>query len=508
MTTKARYSSPADRPTSALFSAVGALALVPQRVREGRFWVTQALVLGAVSAHYGVEYFGVTNPVETFNGIAITLYFVPMLYASLAYGWEGAILTALWGALLSTPSLWVWHRSELHWLSEMAQLLVTLPVGMIVAWRVDREKRLRVEAQATSSSLGLINNVGTELQKAFDVERHLPEVLSALTAHVGFDASWVALAEDVQPYRLIVSPESFASSVPDLELISAGLHYRVVEDLEEYAQEGAFVAVPLRSKSGALGSLGCHIHSDEGMDGRRVELLKTVASQVGASLENARLYRQRQQSLRIYARQVTQAQEDERLRIARELHDDTAQELVHLVRNIERIPESSPAEIGSTAESVAELARDILQSVRRYARNMRPSVLDDLGLVAAIEMIVVETDERIPTSVTLAVSGDERRRDPSVELALFRIAQEALRNVEKHAKAKSAQVNLCFNGEQTAIEIRDDGIGFELPVRLHENANIGELGLLGMAERAELVGGTFELRSSPEGSGTIVRASV
>lgn len=169
------------------------------------------------------------------------------------------------------------------------------------------------------------------------------------------------------------------------------------------------------------------------------------------------------------------------------------------------MPESCPDGIEDEAETIAELARDILKSVRRYARNLRPSVLDDLGLVAGIEMIVSEIDEQAETSVTLAVSGNERRCDPSVELALFRIAQEALRNVEKHANASAAQVNLVFGQEKITLEIQDNGVGFEPPRRLDENVQAGQLGLLGMAERAQLVGGTFEVSSSPDGSGTLIR---
>lgn len=505
MTTEAGSASRARSPAKVVNRAVGTLALIPQRVRERRFWIIQALVCAAVSSHYIVEFTGVTEPFETLHGISITLYIVPMLYASLAYGWEGAVLTALWGALLTTPSMFVWHRSELHWLTEVTQLLVTLPVGMLVAWRVDRETKLRVDAEATSASLELVNNVGSELRKALDVEQELPAVVSAITAHLRFDASWIVLIEESGPDRKIISLSDSTVGAAELEMRSAALHRRVAEQGEDSAQDDAYLAVPLRGESGLLGSLGCHVRPLEAMDGQQLELLRTLASQVAISLEKTRLYRERQRNLSRYAQGVTQAQEDERLRIARELHDDTAQELVHLVRNIERMPQCGPNEIEREAETIAELARDILKSVRRYARNLRPSVLDDLGLVAGIEMIVSETDEQTKTSVTLAVFGDERRCEPSVELALFRIAQEALRNVEKHANATAAQVSLTFNDEKITLEVQDDGVGFELPAELHESVQDGQLGLLGMAERAELVGGTFEVTSSLDGSGTLVR---
>ena len=96
---------------------------------------------------------GYTNPFETLHGLAITLYILPLLYAALSFGWEGAILTALWAAALTSPSIWIWHRSGFHWFTELGQLAVTLPVGVLVAWRVDLEAKQRRRAEETSASL-------------------------------------------------------------------------------------------------------------------------------------------------------------------------------------------------------------------------------------------------------------------------------------------------------------------------------------------------------------------
>jgi signal transduction histidine kinase len=219
------------------------------------------------------------------------------------------------------------------------------------------------------------------------------------------------------------------------------------------------------------------------------------------AVENARLYRERQESLQSYVRQVTQAQEDERLRIARELHDGTAQELVHLVRKLEQLGQSAGQSHAVPVQELLGMARATLQSVRRFSRDLRPPVLDDLGLLAAIEMVVEDTDGRLPQGAHLEVCGEPRRLDGAVELALFRIAQEALRNVEKHSRAMSATVELDFNDKDIRLSVTDDGLGFAPPKSLSQLAGLGRLGLLGMKERAELVGGSFELHSSP-GKGT------
>ena len=269
--------------------------------------------------------------------------------------------------------------------------------------------------------------------------------------------------------------------------------------------EGEAVVVPLLGETGLLGSLGATATAGDTLTGEQVELLTTVAQQVRVAVENARLYRERQESLRSYVSQVTQAQEEERLRIARELHDDTAQELVRLVRKLEQLRRPSPPDMTQPIDDLLNLTRDILQAVRRYSRDLRPSVLDDLGLLAAIEMLIDEC--RLPEGARLQVTGKPRRLDRFVELALFRIAQEALRNAENHAEASSATVELDFGQEGLRLSVTDDGLGFSVPENISALSLAGQLGLVGMKERAELVGGHFELRSSP-GEGTEVAVTV
>ena len=151
------------------------------------------------------------------------------------------------------------------------------------------------------------------------------------------------------------------------------------------------------------------------------------------------------------------------------------------------------------------MARETLRSVRRFSRHLRPAVLDDLGLLAALEMVVEETNGRLPEGARLKVTGTPRRVDQTVELALFRIAQEGLRNIEKHSQATSAAVELEFDEQGVRLAVSDNGRGF-LPAKdLSHLARRGSLGLIGMKERAELVGGSFQLRSSPgEGSEVVV----
>jgi hypothetical protein len=121
----------------------------PYRFRERRFWYVQALVLLATVPHYAIENSGEVFPTLEewqLNSLAITLYILPLLYAALNYSWEGALLTGLWAAALTSPSIWYWGRTETHWVTEIGQLMVVLPVGILVAWRVDLEAMLRRRA--------------------------------------------------------------------------------------------------------------------------------------------------------------------------------------------------------------------------------------------------------------------------------------------------------------------------------------------------------------------------
>lgn len=216
--------------------------------------------------------------------------------------------------------------------------------------------------------------------------------------------------------------------------------------------------------------------------------------------------KQMQENLRFYLQQVTRAQEEERKRIARELHDDTAQELVALSRRLDGFI-SSDAHLSSQATSYLEELRQqtekILGGIRRFSQDLRPSILDDLGLVPALEWLTSDLTNHFGITIGMGVLGSGRRFSPETELVLFRVAQEALRNVWKHSEASRAWITLEFGKDKAVLTVKDNGKGFVLPKRIGDLASIGRLGLAGMQERAQLIGGTLTLHSEP-GKGTTV----
>ena len=221
-------------------------------------------------------------------------------------------------------------------------------------------------------------------------------------------------------------------------------------------------------------------------------------------IQMARRVNRAQRSLRDYLGTVTVAQEEERSRLARDLHDDTIQSLVALTRRAQltKISLAGQPEAEQLGE-IEEMTTQIIDDLRRIARDLRPMYLEELGLTPALKMLTQETGSALNIPITFTVTGNEQRLSLDVELALYRIAQEALNNVVHHAQASGAAVSLDFAMEIVTLNVIDDGCGFDVPESPAEMAPVGHFGLLGMQERAELVGARLEIQSAP-GEGTCV----
>jgi len=220
--------------------------------------------------------------------------------------------------------------------------------------------------------------------------------------------------------------------------------------------------------------------------------------------------RRLQHNLEFYLRQVLQAQEEERKRLARELHDDASQQILLLTHGVDNIANKverySPQQLKNELGRLYELSQQTYQNIKHYAQALRPSILDDLGLVAAIKWLAEEIHKLSGIEIEVN-TGTIPLLSPETELALFRIVQEALNNVHRHSGASEASVTVERQGDEIIVTISDDGRGFEPPRQLSEFATQGKLGLTGMAERVQLVGGKLEVGSS-RGWGTTVMARV
>jgi signal transduction histidine kinase len=229
-----------------------------------------------------------------------------------------------------------------------------------------------------------------------------------------------------------------------------------------------------------------------------VEHLQAVLADMAAKV------RASQEGLRDYIGAITSAQEEERLRLARELHDDTIQELIALKQRLQLAQKGAEGQSPKpTFEELENLVEETIASVRRMTRALRPIYLEDLGLVTALEMLSQETSQQNGLQVEFQRAGREQRLPKDAELALYRIVQQALNNVVRHARARRAVVNVEFLDGEVSIKVSDDGVGFRMPSSPTDLAPEGHFGLLGMRERADLIGARLEVKTET-GRGTTV----
>ncbi len=260
--------------------------------------------------------------------------------------------------------------------------------------------------------------------------------------------------------------------------------------------------LPVRRKEDTLPAsvprppLGCTLCDNAGFVGE-------VLDDLGTALGEARVYHGQIQEM---SSRILTAHEEERKRIARELHDDTAQAITSILVRLRLLERSTEdAEVLKNVEELRELTSGALDSVRRMAMDLRPASLDDLGLVPALQSYAEQFSQSTPIAVSLEVEGLGRRLPRDVELVLYRVFQEALTNVSKHASAKTALVQLKRRRNEVTLVIEDDGAGFD-PGDLSPAQGTG-LGLFGMRERLTLVGGVVEVESE-KGKGTKIEARV
>jgi signal transduction histidine kinase len=275
-----------------------------------------------------------------------------------------------------------------------------------------------------------------------------------------------------------------------------------------------YIALPLTVQRQVIGSvvLGQHdwdqvweLSSDE------FSIILSTAQQLGLSIENARLYQaaqEREKRLGELLHQVVGAQEMERQRIARELHDATGQSLTAValgLRGVESTLATNPSMAVAQLQELKIYSTDALGELRHIISDLRPSQLDDLGLVPALQWYVQEFEKRYGVHAEFVLQGERRRLPQEYETVLFRIAQEALTNIGKHAHAARATVRFEFEPGQVRLTIEDDGRGFDPEAVLRQTRPAG-WGLLGMQERALLLGGDFQIESDPTG-GTCIQVT-
>jgi signal transduction histidine kinase len=411
-------------------------------------------------------------------GIPVALLVVPVAYAALRYGLAGSAATALWATLLWLPDLLLPH-DEGHVGADSANLVLVDFVALFVGQRIEAERFAHRRAQQAT----------TERLDAEARYRHLFETTSV-------------------PILVLDDQGTVRDANPALSAVfGPGLLDRPAPSL---LSDGT----PIEKLSGQVLGLP---------DGRDYRLsVVPLANSVGGSaaggsaaggsaqviFEDVTEERSKRRRASLHAALLVRAEEEQRRRLARELHDEPLQLFLHLARRLESLA-WAPGVPGPVAKDLDESrlqALDAATRLRDLARGLRSPALDQLGLAPALSSLLAETEEGCTALATdLKVRGQAARLAGDVELGVFRIAEEAVRNAVRHAGAHRLEVALDFAPDSVALTVKDDGRGFEGDRA--EQVGSGHFGLMGMAERASLLGGEFEVRSAP-GAGTVVAARV
>jgi signal transduction histidine kinase len=308
------------------------------------------------------------------------------------------------------------------------------------------------------------------------------------------DTGWALLIEE--PWNSGVSPALRLSLVSPLAFAPA-LAITVVA-LWLAARQ---IVVPLRSlRRQALKLAAGDFSAMEG----KVGGVQEIRELQHGLIVMARRVQSAQQSLRRYIGRVTYAQEEERRRLAQDLHDETIQDLIALDQKIQlagrrRDPAGARGRPG--LEAVHREAQKVIQKVRRLSRALRPAYLEDLGLLPALEALAGDVRSALGIPISVRAEGRQVPLPREAELAVYRIVQEALANIARHAAAARAWISLLYGRGELRVSVKDDGQGFTPPLEAAELSRSGHFGLIGMHERAQYAGARLEVHSRP-GKGT------
>lgn len=389
-------------------------------------------------------------------------------------------------------------------------------VGLLAAQAAVAIENARLYESATrwSEQLEALNEIGTAL--ASEVE--LPRLLTLITEHLRrlIEARLVAIALPGADGTLVVEAADgeSADEILGLQLERAGsksgrvlerARAERVDDLRTDPEVDYEVArplaattglyVPLIARDGVIGVVVAHdrVGPDPRFSDDDLRLAEQFATRAAVAVD------QSARVARIALRRVVDAQERERRRLARELHDQTGQELTSVIFGLKAIEDAPDRESRVAAlEHVRAQVLETLQDVRRLAVELRPKALDDYGLVAAIERLVQTFAEQVGVTVELEPHLPEERLPADVETALYRMVQEALTNIAKHAQAREVSIVFTSSAGTVSAIVEDDGRGFDT------RAAREGMGLDGMRERLALLDGKLKIESSPDRGTTLV----
>lgn len=459
------------------------------------FWLIIAVLTLITIPHY---YSSLSHPafIDAFiTGLGLTrdtfervLYLAPIIWAGFIIGWRGAFYISLAAVVIMLPKAIFFSENTTGAVFETG---VVFLVGNVltfsfVSLRREREYRKRLEA------------IQEDLRVSEERYRKLFEnAIDGIWIH-DLDGNFISFNKAAEKMIGYTTDEIFKMNAKEflsqesLEL-AHGVRNKLLnnEPVEQPYEQRVF------RKDGReiFIQLSTSLVYDKGKPVGFQNIARDITEQ-----------RRLNEYLHFYLQQATRAQEEERKRISHELHDDTIQALVVLSRQLDALASGGKdvsVEVRQKLEELWDQTDSILQGVRRLSQDLRPAAIDRLGLLPAIRWLAEDSERYSGIKTRVNVIGKEHRLPEEVAIALYRIIQEALRNVSRHSEATRAGIIIEFHDQKTRITICDNGKGFTLPGQVGDLARLGKLGLAGMQERAQLVGGTIFVESIP-GRGTTI----
>jgi len=373
--------------------------------------------------------------------------------------------------------------------------------------RVQHETaQLNQQLQEAVNELSVLYEMSRVLAATLDWQALLQQAAAKVVDLLPARAAMILL-EGTPPAHIVASAGFESAALAEKAQAIGQALIAAKADPPEVRVQDPMIAVPLHplGKRDLIGSLVICVDDAHAFESKQ-SLLLTLGRELAVALENARLYQQVQEREVLRGdllRRSVEAQEEERKRIARELHDGIGQTFTALALGLAGVEEMMPRDPAAARPQVAnlrELATRAIAEMRQMVADLRPPQLDDLGLVPALHWLADEWRNRLHLDVHVQVSGQRRRLSPEMETILFRIAQEALMNVAKHACAQRTVVTLNF-ADSIELCIEDNGAGMTPEQINRRRARYQGWGLSGIQERAALAGGTFNIDSAP-GRGT------
>jgi len=471
--------------------------------RKPGLWIILILFVVFTIPHYQ-EAFGYpdffTNLVSslglTRHAFERILFLVPVVWSGFLFGIKGTIIASLvaLGCMLPRAILISEYPSDALF-ETGAIILVGGFIGGLLAFSVrllNRERQYLAELEKTH----------TELSRSEQRYRDLFESAHDAILLQDLDGNILAANKAAAKLTGYTLEQLVGMNVKEL-LPEAGLE--VARNIRKMLMSGESIE----------GSYDQRVYKQDGTEGL-LRLSSSLVVDNGQPVAFQHIARdvteekKMQENLQNYLQEATEAQEEERKRISRELHDETIQDLVVLSRELDLLTSKGSNLSDEDLRYIEQLQQhteNIMRGVRRLSQDLRPAALDRLGLLPALEWLVSDVKEYSGIEIKVNTTGEIRRLPEQKELVLFRITQEALRNSWRHSKATSIEITVDFSADKVRITVIDNGQGFNPPRSMGDLAKDGKLGLAGMQERAKLIGGTLEVRSSP-GKGTDIAVEV